>query len=96
MTIAERTRGERALWASVVLQIVLDATSTSTGKAETFARDEAIAWCARRTRVKDRLLKMAGITDPDTFWSQADQGFPRFRATFATVQHRSNLRRNAA
>lgn len=92
--IAERSRGDRALWCAVVFQVVVDANSTRTGKDQAFYRDEARAWLQRRTSAKDELIIRAGI-DADAFWQQAAQGFPLWAKSMSAIQHRSSARRAA-
>ena len=94
-TIAERSRGDRALWCAVIFQVVVDANSTRTGKDQAFYRNEARAWLQRRTSAKDELIMRAGI-EADAFWQQAAQDFPLWARTMTTSQDRSSARRATA
>lgn len=59
--------GCKKLWAAVLSTLLTDALSPSNGKQVSRDRDEALAWLARRTPAKDRVIQNAGI-DPDWFW----------------------------
>lgn len=70
-------RGERALWASIVLQIVADASSTPapTQKDALRARDEAQRWLAGSiSNHKRRVLALAGVDDAESFFRRVREG----------------------
>ena len=90
LIMADSVDAHRALWASVLFQLVADANNS----ADEQAYGDAQVWLRSRSRLKDDLIMRAGV-EPTAFWLEAGRGFPAWRNHMSNQQKHSAARRSA-